>query len=261
MPSLAFEAYGVPVGVRFADEALRRALTEIVPPGARPIDRAPSAPAFTLRRSAIDSYEVASGNEPVLFDGTLELALQTLDQQIRLHIAANASAWTFVHAGVVAVNKRAIVLPGPSFCGKTTLVAALLELGASYYSDEYAVLDPDGQVHPYPRRLSIRGEHGQHAVDRDVRNEGGAVGDLPAAVRLVAVVLYRPGAALRWERISPGRAVAAVLANTIPAQERPHESIRTLGRALADATVVQGERGEALPAAELLLRELDSDPR
>ncbi len=258
MPSLEFEAYGVPVGVTFADEALREALAQVVPPGARSIDRPPPAPAFTLRRSVADRYEVVSGEEPVLFDGTLELALQTLDQQIRLHIAANASEWIFVHAGVVAVNGGAIVLPGPSFCGKTTLVTAMLELGASYYSDEYAVLDPEGQVHPYPRPLSIRGQHGEPGVDRDARDVGAAVGDRPAAARLVAVVLYRPDRSPSWERISPGRAVAAVLANTIPAQARPHQSLRTLAKALTDATVVEGERGEALPAARLLLSELES---
>jgi hypothetical protein len=258
LPSLVFEAYGVSACVRFADEELRAAMVTVVPPGARRIDRAPSAAEFTVRRSAPDGYEVASGDEPVLFDGTFELALHTLDRQIRLHIAANANDWVFVHAGVVAVNGAAIVLPGPSFCGKTTLVAALLELGASYYSDEYAIFDPDGQVHPYPRPLSIRSPEAPRGVDRDPRDVGAVAGDRPAAVRLVAVVLYRPGGSPRWERISPGRAVAAVLANTVPAQARPRQSLRTLGKGLGEATLLEGERGEALPAARLLLRELQS---
>ena len=63
----------------------------------------------------------------------------------------------FVHAGVVAVDGRALLLPGGSFTGKTTLVAALLRAGAQYGSDEYAVLDEAGLVLPaYPRPLSIR---------------------------------------------------------------------------------------------------------
>ena len=48
----------------------------------------------------------------MLFDGTLELALQTLDQQIRLHIAANATDWILVQAGVVAVSLDARPVPG-----------------------------------------------------------------------------------------------------------------------------------------------------
>jgi hypothetical protein len=42
-----------------------------------------------------------------------------------------------------------MVLPGKSFAGKTTLVAALVRAGAEYWSDEYAVLDANGDVHPY----------------------------------------------------------------------------------------------------------------
>jgi hypothetical protein len=255
MPSLALDAYGVSVCVGFADERLREAALEALPPGARPIDRPPSDPTFEVRRSAADGYEVATGDEVLLHDGTLELALQVLDQQVRLHIAADASDWIFVHAGVVAVDGGAIVLPGPSFSGKTTLVTALLELGASYYSDEYAVLDPGGQVHPYPRAPSVRGQSGGESQAVDV---GPAVGRRPAAVQLVAAVRYRPDGSRGWERISPGRAVAAMMSNTIPAQARPHQSLRTLGRAVADATLLEGERGEALPAARLLLRELEA---
>jgi hypothetical protein len=36
------------------------------------------------------------------------------------------------------------VLPGRSFAGKTTLVAALVQVGAEYWSDEYPVLDAEG---------------------------------------------------------------------------------------------------------------------
>ena len=34
----------------------------------------------------------------------------------------------------------------------------------------------------------------------------------------------------------------ALLANTVPAQARPEESLRTLGRAIAGATIVEGDR-------------------
>jgi hypothetical protein len=65
------------------------------------------------------------------------------------HIALHAPEHVFVQAGVVGVGERAMVLPGKSFAGKTTLVAALVRAGAEYWSDEYAVLDANGDVHPY----------------------------------------------------------------------------------------------------------------
>jgi hypothetical protein len=51
---------------------------------------------------------------------------------------------------------RAVILPGRSMSGKTSLVAALVKAGATYFSDEYAVLDKLGMVHPYIKTLSLR---------------------------------------------------------------------------------------------------------
>lgn len=51
---------------------------------------------------------------------------------------------TFVHSGVVEFDRRAIVFPGKSRYGKSTMVAALVEAGCRYLSDEYAVISPEG---------------------------------------------------------------------------------------------------------------------
>src|SRR5262249_57961124 len=51
----------------------------------------------------------------------------------------------------------AIVVPGRSHTGKSTLVAELVRRGATYWSDEFAVLDDAGRVHPYRRPLVPRG--------------------------------------------------------------------------------------------------------
>jgi len=60
-----------------------------------------------------------------------------------------------VHAAVAAVDGRAVLLPGRSGAGKTTLVASLALAGWRYLSDEVAPLDPLGMVHPYPRPLAL----------------------------------------------------------------------------------------------------------
>ena len=79
-----------------------------------------------------------------------EYALTMLESQIQGHIALDATEFVFIHAGVVADGGRAIVIPGLSFSGKTTLVRALVEAGAVYYSDEFAALDENGRVLPTP---------------------------------------------------------------------------------------------------------------
>ena len=69
------------------------------------------------------------------------------------------------------------MLPAPSFGGKTTLVAALVRAGAIYYSDEFAVLDEQGFVHPYAKPLSIRGADNWQ-VNHSVASLGGVVGGI-----------------------------------------------------------------------------------
>ena len=68
-----------------------------------------------------------------------------LDARIRLYLSTHCRTHVLVHAGAVTWRGSGIILPGPSRSGKSTLVIALLEMGATYYSDELAVLDPSGQ--------------------------------------------------------------------------------------------------------------------
>jgi serine kinase of HPr protein (carbohydrate metabolism regulator) len=71
---------------------------------------------------------------------------------VEFDIAVRARSALFVHAGVVAWRGRAVLIPGASNAGKSTLVAELVRRGATYYSDEYAAIDAAGRVHPYARR-------------------------------------------------------------------------------------------------------------
>jgi hypothetical protein len=175
-----------------------------------------------------------------------------LDSQIQGHVALEAPEYIFIHAGVVADGERAIVMPGRSFAGKTTLVRSLIEAGAVYYSDEFAVLDETGRVHPYAKRLSFRPPEGA-PVDYQVGELGALAGEQPIPVGLVVAARFRPGAEWDPETLSPGAGALALLENAVPAQDRPEQSIRHIARAIAGATVLQGERGEADETAGLLL--------
>ena len=101
-------------------------------------------------------YRLAIGDEVVAENAALPPLLDQLARDLMVHVANYAPDRVFLHAGVVAWRGRALVLPGTSFAGKTTLVAELVRAGATYYSDEYAVLDALGRVHPYARELQMR---------------------------------------------------------------------------------------------------------
>lgn len=254
---VSFEAFGVQVEVTLSEKELASAVQEILPPGAKPCESSESAGKFGLRQTEPDGFEVTVGETPWLEHGALEVAVGMLDAQIRLYIAARAPDLIFVHAGVVACDASAIVIPGESFTGKSTLVKALVKAGATYYSDEYAVLDSDGRVHPYARRLSIRRDDGT-STESHVGELGGVAAESHAALTVVLITRYRAGTAWQPDRLPMGEGVLAMLANTVPAQERPAEALRVLSRAVAGATVLKGDRGEASSMASGLLRELDA---
>ena len=140
--------------------------------------------------------------------------------------------------------------------GKTTLVKALVEAGATYYSDEYAVFDERGRVHPYPKPLSIRENGGGRPKEMLPEALGGTTGVRPLPVGLVVATSYWEAARWRPRRLLPGRDVMALLAHTVSVRRKPKRALTTSRQAVADALVIKGARGEAAETAGHLLGRL-----
>jgi hypothetical protein len=145
------------------------------------------------------------------------------------------------------------------------LVAELLRAGATYYSDEYAVLDGLGRVHPYARPLGLRTE-GRRRERRAPETLGVRGGKRQAAlpVGLVALCRYRPRA--RWcpRRLSRGAAALALLANTVSARRAPARALAAIRAVVLRTPVLQSVRAEARATAAALLGLMGSlplDPR
>ena len=177
----------------------------------------------------------------------------SFEKHTELVTAYRAEDCLFVHAGVVGWQDRAILLPGRSMTGKSTLVKALVEAGATYYSDEYAVLDRQGRVHPYPVPLSIRGANGQPARKTPVEAMGGQTGVEALPVGLVVETEYQPGAEWRPSVLTPGLALLALMDNTVAARRDPAHSMPILKQAVTGAIALSGKRGEAGEMIEDLL--------
>jgi len=154
--SIAFEAFGVRIGVTADPAELLSSVARLLPPGSRRCVPAGVTESFGIVADADGTYRFTRDDSPVIDGVDLELTLLMLDNQFRVSIGLHAPNRIFVHAGVVACNDRAIIIPGLSMAGKTSLVLALIRAGAVYYSDEFAVFDEQGYVHPYPKPLSIR---------------------------------------------------------------------------------------------------------
>lgn len=250
---MAVEAFGVTVAVT-ADAQHFAAVCEFLPPCARPVSRPPERGRFALVEDTDDGLlSVVCDEEPVMGSLDRRLALGILDAELRMYIALNAPEHIFVHAGVVGVGERAIVLPGRSFAGKTTLVAALVRARAEYWSDEYAVLDADGLVHPYPKPLSVRIDSTRVTEERTVERLGGRAGDRPLPVALIAFTSYRPGVDFAPRPCTAGEGAIKLLEHSVAARSRPEQVLAAARRAATGASVLEGDRGDADQAVGALL--------
>jgi hypothetical protein len=257
-------SYGVRVGIRVNKPGILERVLPFLPPGWKPsstpiVDRLYSiiaggeGPKPNIR---LFSIVYANANRiartPELFQ-----AIDAFESDLQLYVAETAPRRVFVHAGVVGWQGKAIVIPGRSFSGKTTLTTELVKAGMTYYSDEYAVLDAQGRVHHYARPLSIR-QNGHLEKPKKFRVEtfGGRSGNKPLPVGLVLVSKYKPGAKWRPRQLSAGEGALALLSNTVSARREPQSTLATLHKVVSHAPVLKGQRGEAQQVIDFILEQL-----
>ncbi len=86
-----------------------------------------------------------------------QAVLPHVEWAINAAVAATLPRYHQLHAGVVARDGFALVLPAQPQCGKSTLTARLISRGWSYLSDEFALIAPDTLcLDPYPKALCIK---------------------------------------------------------------------------------------------------------
>lgn len=153
-----------------------------------------------------------------------------------------------VHAGAVLIDGRALLLPGSTHAGKSSLVAELLRHGASHFSDEYALIDSQGRTHSYPRPLLLRnGGPLQSLVLPEELNASFATN--PAPVGWILALEYVPGADWGIREMSQGEAVMLLLSNTPHEMAQSPEMIDSFMRVAGNAVCFEGKRGDAFEAA------------
>lgn len=129
--------------------------------GAFALDPRPGRPAerqVSLTRSD-GTYRLTDASGRVAFARTEQAAVVGLfDRVVRAVVDGLADRGILaIHAGAVVLRGQALLLAGPSGAGKSTLTMALMRNGASWLTDELAVIDRDGRtVLPFPRSLHVR---------------------------------------------------------------------------------------------------------
>jgi len=192
---------------------------------------------------------VLKGSRPLSGALSVEDGLRTLSKRVQLYIAQHSRDAVFVHAGVVVRNGQAVVIPGPSHAGKTTLVASLVEAGATYFSDEFAVIGKDGNIRAFPVQLGMRRPDGER--DYFIPKTAALAGST-ASPSVVLFANYRSGSVWSPARLRPAVAVLQTMCNAVGARTHPELVLNTIQRLALRTVAYAGERGNAVQVCDWL---------
>ena len=261
----SFESYGVRVDIKCSNAELldnfRSLVKRTMLDRIKPVDSRKTKADLEFK-FAIDKnnyffcYENGKlRSEPTSF----VVGLGFYESYLRIKIAEYAPNDVFVHAGVAAWNNQAIVIPAGSYHGKTTLVAELVKCGAEYFSDEYAIFDSEGFVHPFPRPLQMREEGRYDQTQVSVEELGGTAADRKLPVGLIVVTKFEPDAVWDPVQISTGEAVVEMVPHTIAIRRNTIFSLKVLKTVAERAIIIRGRRNEAKDFAKTLIDFLDGN--
>jgi len=141
--------------------------------------------------------------------------------------------------------------------GKSHLVAALVGCGATYYSDEFAVLGDDGLVRPYARAPVIRANADAERSASEQLPDGRSAAE-PLPVALVVSTQYRTGTLWQPEEVCGARAVLPIIDNTVLAQSESARLLRICRKMAPALVTLQGLRPDASLVAPQILSYLDA---
>ena len=263
---ISFTIHGVRVGVRVNNAEALKLARDYFPPGWKPSSSHVVECLYSLiagggseaQRGVRRFHLLYRDLGRIIRTRSLEEALESFEADLQLHIATKARRRVFVHAGVVGWKGQAILVPGRSYSGKTTLVAELVKAGATYYSDEYAVLDARGRVHPFARPLQIREAETGKQKRFSIEALGGRAGIKPLPVKLVVMSQYKSGAKWRPRQLSAGQGVLEMLAQTASGRTQPKKAFAALQQVATQALILKSGRGEAEDLIPLLFKYLEN---
>jgi hypothetical protein len=246
-----FECYGVHIRITGNDQEIidwgesvaRKALINDL----RLIEgSAKFASVFVLTARPHGEVELTQDGSPEGRGTVRESFAKYFDSLVRVAVAENAVDRLFIHAGAVGWKGKAIVMPGTSFIGKSTLVAEFVRQGADYYSDDYAIFDMEGALYAFPRTLAMRADDENYTPFELTPDElGGVVGTKPIPVGTVLFTEYIRDAEWKPEILTPGQAVLAMVPFTFSFVNRPEFSLGVLNKIAERAIIVSSQRASA----------------
>jgi hypothetical protein len=251
----ALSCYGVRIAIESASGGILKQIPEDLLPGAQWINTRQADVRFLIARGDQPSkgFVLYEDGRPIAHARSLRQLLVGLEAAAQHAVARLCRKHVFIHAGVVRWGGRAILLPGRSFSGKSTLVLALVRVGATYYSDEFAVVDTKGCIHPFSRRPHVRTPSGRK-LRRRLHATTPNCDKLPAIAECtVAVCQYKTGGRWKPRPMTKGETLLELMGNTVVARTRPEDSLKILAKLVRKSTAFKTVRGDVGESARALL--------
>lgn len=109
-------------------------------------EAATGEPGYTFRFATQERFRVE------LLPEAIHRAVWEIQRSVPDHVRD----FLLLHAGAVARDGGALLLPARTSSGKSSLCLGLLEMGFSYLSDDVGALDPvTGRAYPYPKPIKL----------------------------------------------------------------------------------------------------------
>lgn len=217
-------------------------------------------------------FEVLYGDTHALYSPDTDHLVRVFLWHLTQKSIAGARNRLVIHAGVVARDGYAIVMPGAPNAGKSTLTASLVLAGFEYLSDEAAVVNLERiVVEPFPRALSL--DPGSFPLLPELRprttdelsvlvkdqwfilpDRRGA----PSPVGLVVVPHLVPGEPSRLEPMTRSDALETMVAHAFNLRKHGKAGFRALAAMVRSAgchRLLLGDLTSATQALTIALRE------
>lgn len=148
---------GCVIHVEANGDAARRVLAFLYPNAGAPPRQQHGTAQLAIASNAAGAFDVVRDRVLLYRGREAAEAARVMQGAVTESIAAGCANGLALHAGAVCRGGRALVLPGATGAGKTTLVAHLVDQGADYMTDELSFVPfATDTVHGLPRPLHVK---------------------------------------------------------------------------------------------------------
>lgn len=207
------------------------------------------------RRGQRHKHVLYFGGNVVVGSTSWDRLLCVLEDTVHDLVSSVSMRRAFLRAGAVAWKGRALLLVGEEPLERSTLVLALVESGAEFLSDRFALLTRSGRVEAYPAPLQFK--RGGNFTRIPACELGWRPRKRSLPVGLVISCAYAPRGPLRPRRLLGGKALMELAPHMVSTVHNPRLTLPALCE-LSQVPVYRTRRGEAGEVAPRILQLLRS---